>query len=429
MKLRLGAVTRHSVFRNTAMLFLVQLLNYVMPLVLIPFLARALGVETYGIYAFGMSIYLIGLLLIDYGFPVQGLYAIAEHRADRERVARLMGGMLLIKLGLFAILAAALGAFALLTDRYAEHRLFLMLSALPLLGAALQFRWFFQGIEQSGSIFRYALFGRVAHVVLVIALVSGPQDYLWAPIGHGLAQIAAGLMCVAMIRRAGYRIGVPERADVAWLLRSASSYFWAAMAGANLGFVGVFVLGFFVAPAQLAVYAASEQLYRTIRSLYYPLADALMPYMRRNRDVRTFRRLFLLVNGITLVGVAGCIALAPQIIGLLFGDAFGDAVPLFRIMLTALLFCVPSIMMGYPLLGAMGHGEAVNRIVIWTAIASTAALGAMALTGTLTTVSVALTIVASEAVIFAGQATLALRVRAARRGAAVAAAGPEAPSR
>src|SRR5690606_6664715 len=98
VKSMLSALTRHSMFQNTAMLLLVQLLNYAMPLLLIPYLTRVLGVEVYGIYAFGMAIYLIGLLVIDYGFPRHAVFEIAEHKSDRALIGSLLGNMLAIKL-------------------------------------------------------------------------------------------------------------------------------------------------------------------------------------------------------------------------------------------------------------------------------------------------------------------------------------------
>jgi PST family polysaccharide transporter len=413
VRLSLSALARHSVFQNTGMLFLVQLLNYIMPLVLIPFLARMLGVELYGVYAFGMSIYLLGLMVVDYGFPRHALYEISEHKTDHERVNRLLGGMLVIKLMLFALIVTALVLFVLSTHRYAEHRTFLLLTALPLLGATLQFPWLFQGIEQSGRVFFYSLLARVLHVTLVVTIVGGPQDYLWVPIAHGIAQLVAAGVCIAMFSVVGYRIARPVAGEVGALLRAASGYFWARVAGANFGYMGVFVLGLVVAPMQLAVYAASEQLYRAIQALYHPLSDALIPYMRQRRDVRTFRIIFGAVAGVTLIGTVGSFVFAPQLIELLFGTKFADAVPILRIFLAVVPICVSSILIGYPLLGSLGHGETVNRIVIRVALAFMAALGLMAFTGTMSGITVALAIVLGEVAVFVALVKLGLRVRRA----------------
>ncbi|MEZ5659008.1 MAG: oligosaccharide flippase family protein [Burkholderiaceae bacterium] len=411
----LGAMVRHSVFRNTMMLFAVTVLNYVMPLVLIPFLARVLGVELYGVYAFGMSLYLIGLLVIDYGFPVHGLYSVVESRDDPERVGRLLSCMLIIKLGLFALLTAALAGFVWYSGLYVEHRLFLMLTALPVLGAALQFRWVFLAVEKSGAIFRYTVVGRVLQVVLVIALVARPEDYLLVPISQGIATILSGALCIGMMYRLGLKFRVPSWKDVIDQLRGASSYFWANVAGANLGFMGVFVLGLVASPAALAIYAAAEQLYRAIRSLYYPLADALVPYMKRSNDTKVMKRLLWVVCGGTFVGVAIGLVIAPQVVQLLFGPGFEGAAYFLRILLLAFLPCVPSILIGYPLLGTMGYGPQINHVVVLAAIISMSTLGLLWYFEALGGTTVAWMIVGSEGFIFAGLMLLLLRALAKRR--------------
>ena len=422
---RLLNVVRHSVFRNASMLFIVSLLNYVMPLVLIPYLARVLGIEYFGVYAFGMSIYLIGMILIDYGFPVHGLYAITEHRDDRERVSRLLGTMLVIKLALFLLLAAGLGLYVYFNQQFADHRVFLMLMALPVLGGAMQFRWVFQAVEQSGKIVRYMTIGRVVQVALVIAIVSGPGDYLWVPIIHGFAMMLSGVLCIGMIYGLGYRFSLPTWKEIVEQVRGASSYFFANVAEAQIGFAGIFSLSLVTTPASLALYAVSEQLYRALRSLCHPLIDALMPYMKRSNDMRVFRKLCLVLFGITAFGVALGVLLAPYLIHLLFGAKYAEATPILQILLPALLASVPALMIGYPLLASLGHGAQVSGIAVFSAIVTVLILAALWFFGALSGTTVALTVVASEVMIFAGTMILLWRVRAAQRRAPLSGSMPQ----
>lgn len=426
---RIARVLRSLVFRNAVQLFLVSVINYLMPLILIPYLARALGIEHYGVYAFGMSIYLIGMILIDYGFPVQGLYAIAEHREDRERVGRLLGSMMAIKLAVFTLLTVALGVYVALNDRFTDHKLFLMLMALPVLGGALQFRWVFQAVEQSGKIVRYMTVGRLVQVALVFAVVSSPADYLWVPVIHGFAMMVAGVMCIVMIHQLGYRFLWPSWRDIRTQLREAASYFWANVAEAQLGFAGIFSLSHVAAPAALAVYAVAEQLYRALRSLAHPFIDALMPWMKRSNDVRTFKRLCYAVFGLTALGVALGVLLAPWVIHLLFGAKYAAATPILRILLPALLAFVPASMIGYALLSAVGHGAAVSRVAVVSAVLTAGIFALLWVLGRLDSTTVALTVVASEVMIFAGTMGLVWRYRAARRGAAtVPSSSPSEPA-
>lgn len=415
MRGRLEDVLQHSVFRNASMLFAVSMLNYVMPLILIPYLARALGVEFFGVYAFGMSIYLIGMVLIDCGFQYHGLYEIAEHRADPDRVGALLGAMLAIKLGLFLLLMVILSIYVYFNEQFAHHHLFLMLNALPVLGGALQFRWVFQAVEQSGKIVRYLVIGRLVQVALVFLFVSGPQDYLWVPIFHGVSALLSGVICIRMIHQLGYRFCFPTLALIREQIRSTSSYFFASVASAQLGFAGIFSLSHVVTPAVLGVYAVAEQLYRALRSLCHPLIDALIPFMKRSNDMKVFRRLCVVVFSVTAVGIGVGMVLSPYIIHFLFSAKYDEATPILRIFLPGLMAFVPAMMIGYPLLASMGHGSKVSQIGVLAAVTATSILGILWHFDALTGMTVAMTVLTSEILIFLGTMLLLWRVRVAVR--------------
>lgn len=416
MRLAAASLLRHTVFRNTAVLFIVQLLNYAIPLVLIPYLAGVLGADLYGIYAFGMSIFLLGMLVIDYGFPRHVLYEVATHRADGEYVNRLLGGVLIIRLAILGLIAFALAVFVAASPGYAGHRVFLMLTVFPLLGMTLQLPWVFQGVERSEFVLLYSLIGRVAYFGLLLWLVKVPEDYHWIPITHGLGQLASACLCLWLFRFAGFGLSMPSFDSIKKLLSAAVGYFWARLASANFGYSGVFVLGMFVAPAQLAAYAASEQLYRAILSICFPLSEALIPYMRRVADMRMFRRVLVTATTTALFGTALSYYFAAEIIDLLFGDEFADAVTILRIFLLVVPVTITSIFLGHPLLGALGYPDAVNRIVIRVAIVFVIGIVIMAAVGIASPFHMAMAIAFSELVILARLVRLGLRVRRSRPG-------------
>ena len=60
--------------------------------------------------------------------------------------------------------------------------------------------------------------------------------------------------------------------------------------------------------------------------------------------------------------------LAPIVIPIILGASFADAVPLFRWMMIIAFLHLPASIIGYPILGAMGHVKTANRSVIVGAI-------------------------------------------------------------
>jgi PST family polysaccharide transporter len=234
---------------------------------------------------------------------------------------------------------------------------------------------------------------------------------LWVPISQGIAMILSGMVCIGMIRRLGYQFQMPGWDDVREQLRGAASYFWVKIAGAHLSFAGVFSLGLVGSPAKVALYGSAEQVYRAIYAAYEPFYEALTAYTKRTNDVRMVRRLFAVVfGGTVLLGVLGMV-LAPYLIDLLFGAAFAGATQNLQILLFGLLLGVPSGMISYPLLGSMGCGPQINRVIILSAIATLSVLGLLWHGNMLSGTAVALTMVASEAFKLSGLLLLLRRVR------------------
>lgn len=61
-------------------LYILQLFNYIAPLVIIPILIKYIGLGEYGELVYITSIYQIVALIIDFGFTYTGPVVAARHR-------------------------------------------------------------------------------------------------------------------------------------------------------------------------------------------------------------------------------------------------------------------------------------------------------------------------------------------------------------
>jgi PST family polysaccharide transporter len=61
---------RKLVMHNVASLSLLQIVTYALPIVIIPYLFRALGAEKFGLIAFAQAFVQYFMILTDYGFSI-----------------------------------------------------------------------------------------------------------------------------------------------------------------------------------------------------------------------------------------------------------------------------------------------------------------------------------------------------------------------
>ncbi|MBT5788292.1 MAG: oligosaccharide flippase family protein, partial [Flavobacteriaceae bacterium] len=74
---------KRRLIENIASLSLLQWVNYIVPLFLIPFLVRSLGIELFGLVMFAQSVSTIFIIFSDLGFSITGTRKISIFKEDK----------------------------------------------------------------------------------------------------------------------------------------------------------------------------------------------------------------------------------------------------------------------------------------------------------------------------------------------------------
>src|SRR5918992_2734801 len=93
MRARIRSALRHPVTVNAAALYAGQFAIAVLPLVVLPYLARVLGPAQLGVVVFVQYFsFLVGALL-EYGFGLSATREVARTRADPDAMAATVAGV------------------------------------------------------------------------------------------------------------------------------------------------------------------------------------------------------------------------------------------------------------------------------------------------------------------------------------------------
>lgn len=386
---------RIAFLKSVLALFLVQGLSFAIPLVLLAHLARVLSTDEFAAYTVYTAVLQLALVITDYGFSIYGTGCVARSlsRETREQ--------LLVEITASKLLTSIAGVFIVagliaLVPGYGVLLPTLAWTCCAVLAQGLTPAWFFLGLEKPGVALVYTVAPRaLALYVLVHANgldVSADQAIrIWS-----CATMLGCILAFAAARAAGFRLQISSVHRVAHHLRAAWPYFASRAAVSAYSTSSVLVLGAYAGAAQTAAYAVAEQIYRAVQGFMQPIVSAIYPYMVRTNDRALLFRILLCAVSLAVITAALMASHADDVVQKFAGrtnEVASDVLVVFSLLIPA---TVASVLIGYPLLTAMGCSSWANRSVLYGALAYFLALACILVAGHLTAWAVAIAVVAAE---------------------------------
>jgi len=378
---RLKGLIRRQLVRNILALYGVRVVNQLMPLVVIPYLARVLGPTGWGLVAFAQAFAMYGIVTVEYGFEFAGTRAVAQGRGQTGRLNELVAGVLGTQLLLAAGVTLAAVVIQLLVPAFRDQPLLLWAGLAFAVLQGMVPIWYFTGQERIALIAGIDTGAKLLGTALVFWLVRAPADgWLVLAASAGASLVSTGAAYTLVLRQT--RPGRLSRGLIARTLRLGASMFVMRIAVMMHTTGNAFLLGLLVAPQQVAFFVAGEKLCRPAAWLLQPVNVALLPRLShlvgsspdRAKALAGLSILLMALAGLSFGGAIGVVA--PWLVGLFFGPEYGAAVAVMRVM--ALI--VPLIVLNAALVSQWLVPHGLDRPLNVVILSATALNLALALT-------------------------------------------------
>ncbi|MGP6148694.1 oligosaccharide flippase family protein [Priestia flexa] len=360
---------KKKLIENFSALALMQILNYILPFLILPYLVRVLNPTGYGVYIFSQAFIQYFIIIVDYGFDLSATREIAIHRNNKDKVNTIVSSVLFIKSLLsivcFFMLLVSLIFIPILREYWYIH----LLTYGMVIGNAWLSIFVYQGLERMKFITIFNASIKIIFTLAVFIFVNEPNDLFLVPLINSLGYLVVGIVSIiSIIKLFEIKIYIPSFKDTIYYFRSSTQFFWSRVAVSLYTTSNTFIIGIILGPTAAGIFGSADKLFRGFVSLYNPLNNVLYPYVAYSKNINLYKKIFqkaFMVNlGLCIVGIVG----AEIIIYTVFGKEFEQSVNLLRFMLIAAIFMMPSIIMGYPLLGALGKINTVNKSVIYPSL-------------------------------------------------------------
>ncbi len=290
------------VFKNFSYLSLLRAFNVLSQYLLVSFLVRTLGTETYGVFVWAFSIIQYLIIIINFGFNTYAAKYVAEKKDDQFELNRIFSAIMAIKLSLFILIAFLFFLSIHFIETFNSNKsLFLILLGFGL-GEALFPIWLFQGKEKLDIPTKIVFSFKFLLVGLTFLLISSPHHLLRYALLLSGSQLLIGI--------AGFYTAL-NKLNIS-LVRTTSNYIWEKMKEGFMFFVGslfsrtfnlavIFLVGIWFAMEDVASFDISFKIIAAFQLPFETLSMVLFPTISRTKDLKMNERFIFLATAFSLL--------------------------------------------------------------------------------------------------------------------------------
>ena len=342
---------RKTVLSNFASLSVIQAINYILPLIILPYLFRVIGPAKFGLIAFAQAFVQYFMILTDYGFNITATKEISLCSHDPGEIRKVFSVVMTTKFILTFSCFFILCAIVYFIPRFRSDWPVYLLSFGAVLGNTLFPIWFFQGIEKMKHITYLNLIGGFFTVISILLLVREAGDYLWVPFIMSCSFIITGLLAQRVIfKKFGISFKLPGYKNVRQQLKAGWDIFISNVAISAYTVTRIFVVGLLTNTTITGFYAIAEKIAYAAQTFpLLSLSQAIFPRLSKifKRNKTLAFDIMHQIQQITVSFVSVCLLaifiFAPAIVKLFCGGDYYQSVISLRLLLVAVFFVCANI--------------------------------------------------------------------------------------
>ena len=273
---------KNKELRDIISLMFLQGVNYIMPVLVLPYLITVIGAEGFGIYSFALSVCQYLILIVDFGFNLSATKQIAIHKGDKEKVSKIFSDTVYAKI--FLMLVSFVIAFALsLIPNFAIYREAIFVMFGMVIGHTLLYVFLFQGLDEIRWVSFFTAIAKFMVLPLTFIFVKGPEDLYIAVFLQGFVSIVAAIISLIMIGTKKWVYLVRFTFSGMWnAIKDAFPIFLSNAATSIYTVSFVLILGYFATADIVGQYSASERIMRVlVLFIFAPVMQVFYPKVSR----------------------------------------------------------------------------------------------------------------------------------------------------
>lgn len=359
--------------QNGIWLYALQAFNSILPLLTLPYIARVLLPDEYGIFSVALSYVGYIVVVVEYGFNMTGARKIAVSK-DPSDDSRIFTAILLVR-GVLCIICSAGVLIYCVIDGFSILSRCMLALMLMSAGTVLDQTWFFQGKQDMKYIAIINIVSRSISTILIFLCVKDSNDLivyclLYAAVTLINGTIGTGLVC----KKFGVSLQHLEPARLKDEIVEGWYLFTSSFSSKVLSSLGVIFLDWFTTSYDCGVYSALYKIPTILLLAWNPVSQVLYPitstkmaesYEAGCEFVQKMQRI-LLTFFVVICLVLGLFA--EFVVGLVLGESYVTHYTIVYPLLAWLLVAIYNNFQGVQMLLAAGYLKEYSSCIRWSAL-------------------------------------------------------------
>lgn len=343
----IGENDKKILVKNFLYLTMNQGINYILPIITLPYLVRVLSPDKYGLISFSRNFVQYFILITDYGFNLTATREISICKNDRNKVSEIYSSVMYAKIMLLVLSFVILLLVLNNVGKFNKDKVVYYLYFITVIGNVFYPVWFFQGMEKMKYITLLNVITKSIFTVFVFLFVERDNDYVYVPLFYSSGYILIGIIAQIIVYTK-FKIGFhrPIVKKIIEELRIGFYVFVSTIIISSYTITNTFLLGIFSNNISVAYFYANDRIIRTVTLMFKPVVLTLYPYVSRTACIDK-KKFFILMDKIlkkvfiiSIILFLVIILFSRYIIFYVLGKEYLSTINVFRI-LSILIIIIP----------------------------------------------------------------------------------------
>lgn len=276
----MGMNYNRKLFSNFLSLSIVQGINFLIPLLVTPYVISKVGVDGIGVIAIAQTVMIYLSTITDYGFNISGTKDITLCKNDRLKTSKIFFTVMATKILITVFLFVLLLLCTLFIPVLKHHFMLYLLGFIFVIGQALSVNWLFLGIEKMHFITIGSLFSRLIFVVLLFVFLKKKEDDIlflfFLGAGNLLAALLSFFVAIYLLK---LQFLQPLWADIMDEFKKGWQVTLSVLSLNTYLFTGIFILRFFTNDLMVGYYSIAVRIFFAARQVLAVFSEAVYPHI------------------------------------------------------------------------------------------------------------------------------------------------------